>query len=127
MTRESIPPKPRHLQQNYGDQFQDQSIAAAYQHRPAHSDELIPVLLDRIPDSAPRAVLDIGCGTGETARLIAPHVDSVDAVDPFQAMLQKAQALADPTANINWIHDYFEAAPLNPPYGLAVAAESLGT
>ena len=83
------------------------------------------MLLGLIPDDVPRAGLDIGCGTGETARLIAPHMDRVDAIDPSAAMLKQARALSDATTNVTWIESYFETAPLRPPYGIAVAAESL--
>jgi predicted TPR repeat methyltransferase len=39
-----------------------------------------------------RHVLDLGCGTGLCARVLAPHADAIDGVDVADAMVQRAQA-----------------------------------
>jgi SAM-dependent methyltransferase len=74
----------------------------------------------------PRRVLDIGCGTGELARRLAPHVDAVDAVDFSAPMLGLARTLPGGDAgNITWIESAVEDAALRPPYALITAGESL--
>jgi len=74
----------------------------------------------------PRRLLDIGCGTGELARRLAPFVDRVDAVDFSHAMLELAKTLPGGDApNIRWIESAVEDAELQPPYALITAGESL--
>ncbi len=78
-------PKPKHLGPEYGAQFRDQSVVAAYPHKPPYPAEVFTVLASLVRD-APRTVLDLGCGTGDIARVFAPQVDRLDAVDPSPAM-----------------------------------------
>src|SRR5580658_7702495 len=74
----------------------------------------------------PRILLDAGCGTGKITLGLIDHIDRADAVDPSDAMLRVArvEARAD-SAKIRWIHAAIEDAPLDPPYGLIVAASSI--
>ncbi len=60
-------PKPAHLGSTYAAQFADLSVVAAYHLRPPYPGETFEVL-DRLVIDQPRAVLDVGCGTGEFAR-----------------------------------------------------------
>jgi SAM-dependent methyltransferase len=119
-------PKPRHLGPEYGAQFADASVVDAYQHRPPYPAETFAIL-GALLHGPQRRVLDAGCGRGELARgllAVAERVE-VDAVDPSAAMLAAGKALpggADP--HLRWIAGAIEDAPLNPPYGLAVAGES---
>lgn len=118
-------PKPRHLAPEYGAQFRDQSVAAAYPHRPPYPAATFDALNDLIA-AGPRVVLDVGCGTGDIARRLAPLVARLDAVDPSAAMI--AQGRRQPggdAANLNWIEALVEEAELSPPYGLITAGESL--
>src|SRR6478672_10025703 len=69
-------PKPAGLGQQYGAQFQDVSVVAAYPHRLPYPAALFPFLAGLIT-GIPRAVLDVGCGRGEIARLLLPYVDRV--------------------------------------------------
>jgi SAM-dependent methyltransferase len=118
-------PKPLHLQAEYGAQFGDASIVDAYQFRPPYSDEAFDLLLGLVPGGPP-TILDLGCGTGEIARRIAPRSARVDAIDPAERMLARAQELPGGQAtNIAWIPGSAEEAPFNEPYALVIAGASL--
>ena len=70
-------------------------------------------------------MLELGCGTGELSRRLAPHVARVDAVDPSQAMLRVARAAPGGDApNITWVCSTGEDFAFTSTYSLAVAAES---
>ena len=117
--------KPRHLAPEWGAQFRDQSVAAAYPHRPPYPAATFDVLAGLLTD-LPRAVLDVGCGTGDIARRLAPLVAQLDAVDPSAAMIARGRRQpGGDAANLNWIEALVEEAELSPPYGLITAGESL--
>ncbi len=83
--------------------------------------ELLRALL---PGAAGR-VLDAGTGTGRIARALAPHARRIDAVDPSAEMLRRGRELpGGDHAAIRWLEAPIESAPLDPPYDLAVCAES---
>jgi trans-aconitate methyltransferase len=113
-------PMPKHLGPAYGSQWQDRSMAAAYHHRPPYP-ALVFDVLKRLAKPGP--VLEIGAGTGDATMELAWRFPRVDAVEPSAEMLRMAQRRTG--LNIHWIHAGFEDAELSPPYGLAVAAESL--
>ena len=118
-------PKPRGLGPEYAEQFCDQSIADAYQHRPPYPREVFEILSSLV-HGTPRRVLDLGCGRGEVARELVDYMDEIDAIDASPAMIERGRRLPrgdDP--KIRWIIAKAEDAPLRPPYGLAVAASSL--
>lgn len=127
----TMTPKPKHWDGDYGAWFKDAQVAAAYPHRPPYPTAAIDVLvqLAGAADGAPgrrRAVLDIGCGTGDVARRLAPLMDRIDAVDFSDAMIAQGQRLpggAHPA--IRWTESAVETAPLSPPYALVTAGESL--
>ena len=48
-------------------------------------------------------VIDLGCGTGNVAKTLAPHVQHVIAVDCSPAMLRRAQE--GPDLGITWVED----------------------
>jgi SAM-dependent methyltransferase len=100
-------------------------MAENYRFRPPYPAEVYETLLQLL-EGHPRIVLDAGCGTGKIALGLIDQIDRVDAVDPSEAMLRVAQS--SPGAGnpkIRWIHSAIEDAPLNPPYGLIVAASSI--
>ncbi len=118
-------PKPKHLSLTYAEQFKEQSVVAAYAHRPPILDAVLDQLLHLLVD-APRVVLDVGCGTGAVARPFASRVARVDAVDFSAAMIATGRQLPDGDhPNLRWIESSVESAPLAPPYALIVASESL--
>jgi len=74
----------------------------------------------------PRAVLDIGCGTGFIARPLAPLVDRVDAVDISAAMIEAGKRLpSGDHPGLAWIVGRAEDVVLHPPYCLVTAGDSL--
>jgi SAM-dependent methyltransferase len=118
-------PKPRHLAGEYGAWFKDPLLASAYPARPPYPPACIDLLASLVMDT-PRVVLDIGCGTGDIARRLAPFVDRIDAVDFSAAMLAEARKLPGGDArNIRWIESPVETVELEPPYALITAGESL--
>jgi 2-polyprenyl-3-methyl-5-hydroxy-6-metoxy-1,4-benzoquinol methylase len=87
----SSEPKPKHLAPEYGAQFGDESIVAAYRHRPPYPAETFDIVAGLLGDG-PRVILEAGCGSGDLALGLARHVERVDAVDPSAAMLTAAQS-----------------------------------
>src|SRR5262249_9031306 len=115
----------KHLGPEYAAQFRDPGVVAAYPNRPPYPPELFDVLVGLIRDE-PQVVLDLGCGTGDVARILAPRVARVDAVDPSPAMLARGRAL--PRAehpHLRWIHAAAETFDYPGPYALMVAAASM--
>jgi SAM-dependent methyltransferase len=117
--------KPSHLSGEYAAWFKDPLLAAAYPARPAYPPGVIQLLAELAVD-APRAVLDVGCGTGELARGVAPQVGRIDAVDFSEAMLRLAGRLdGGDASNITWILGAVEEVAFSGPYALISAGESL--
>ena len=65
-----------------------------YHLRPLYPEETFSLLARLVAPDGQR-VLDVGCGTGEIAQLIAPYVEHVDAVDLSPAMIAKAGAVME--------------------------------
>jgi ubiquinone/menaquinone biosynthesis C-methylase UbiE len=118
-------PRPSHLGPEYAAQFEDESVVASYAQRAPYPPEVFGLLLDLV-QAEPRNVVDLGCGRGEIARALAPHVGRVDAIDPSAAMLTAGKSLPGGThPNLNWILGKAEAATWATPCALAVAGNSL--
>jgi ubiquinone/menaquinone biosynthesis C-methylase UbiE len=118
-------PKPEYLSEQHATAFQDASVAATYALRPSYPRATFDFLTALIQDG-PHHVLDVGCGIGYLARPLVEHVERVDAVDFSQAMLDYGQSLPhgdDP--RLRWIQGRAEDVPLDPPYALIMAGESL--
>src|SRR5438034_129320 len=95
--------KPELYSSYYAESFKDPDVIAAYPSRPAYADAAIQFLSELITHD-PRRVLDIGCGTGDIARPLAPLVDHVDAVDFSAGMITTGQELPGGAAsNLRWI------------------------
>jgi SAM-dependent methyltransferase len=108
----------------YAAQFNDASVVAAYGERPPYPDALIAWIVGCCGSAAPD-VIDLGCGTGELTRRLAPRVRSVVAIDASPRMLDAARSLPGGTApNITWIRGTVEESPVAPAFDAAVAAES---
>jgi len=100
-------------------------MAANYLFRPPYPAEVYDVLLE-LMRGRPRILLDAGCGTGKVTLGLIDQIERADAVDPSEAMLRIAQSLpGSASAKIRWIHASIEEAPLDPPYGLIIAASSI--
>jgi SAM-dependent methyltransferase len=118
-----VEPKPKGWSPEYASVFQDASVVDHYHLRPPYPDEAIEVLA-RLAGGG--SVLDAGCGTGELARRLAIRVTRVDAVDVSAAMLERARRRTGGNAsNLRWILGRIEDAPVDPPYALAVAGDSV--
>jgi SAM-dependent methyltransferase len=118
-------PKPSHWSAEHGAGFTNPGIAEVYPYRPPYPDEAIALLLDLVREQ-PRTVLDVGCGTGDLSRRLAPYVDRVDAVDASAPMLAKGRQLpGGGHPHLNWQLATAETAVLAPPYALVTAGESL--
>lgn len=120
-----VEPKPKGWRSEYGGWFRAESVASRYHLRPPYPDETFR-LLEELAADEPRAVLDAGCGLGELARPLAARVGRIDAVDLSAAMIARGRALPDGDApNLRWIHAAIEDAPLDGPYALIVAGDSI--
>jgi len=118
-------PKPAHLAPKYGAQFRDKGVVDAYSTRPPYPTEVFDILVGLIP-AEPRTVLELGCGTGDIARQLAPRVARLDAVDPSPAMVERGKVLADGQhPHLRWICQSAEDFAYDSHYALVIAAESL--
>jgi SAM-dependent methyltransferase len=118
-------PKPSHVSGEYGAWFKDPLMVASYPARPAYPAAVIALVASLAVD-VPRAVLDVGWGTGELARRLAPQVERVDAVDFSAGMIELGRRLPGGEApNLHWTCAAVEDAPLTPPYALITAGDSL--
>ena len=105
--------------------FRNQSVVDRYHLRPPYPQSIIDALVALATD-LPRAVLDVGTGTGELARRMVQAVDRVDAVDVSPAMLARAATLVNGDhPRLRWLLGAVEDVPLEPPYALITAGSSL--
>jgi trans-aconitate methyltransferase len=118
-------PRPESHGEQFAARFQDQSVVDRYHLRPTYPPETFDILNDLIVDE-PRAVLDVGCGTGNVARPLAEYAERVDAVDWSLPMLERARTLpGGDSPKIRWLHGRAEDVKLQPPYAIITAGESL--
>jgi SAM-dependent methyltransferase len=100
-------------------------MAENYRFRPPYPTEVYTTLIE-LMRGHPRIILDAGCGTGKITLGLIDHLDRADAVDSSDPMLRVARSSpAAASPKIRWVHDTIEKAPLDPPYGLIVAASSI--
>jgi SAM-dependent methyltransferase len=104
-----------------GSAFDDEDVARAYAYRPPYPQALYDFLFDLT--ATHRRALDLGCGPGKIAHNLAARFEHVDALDPSLPMLRVADDGRH--ANITWIHDFAETAPLAPSYQLITAGASI--
>src|SRR5438876_12045025 len=118
-------PKPELYSSHYAQWFKDPDVIAAYPSRPPYAGAAIQ-FLNELATDRPRRALDIGCGTGDIARRLAPLIELVDAVDFSAGMIETGRQLPGGTAsNVRWRIGAVEDVPLDPPYALVTAGESL--
>lgn len=104
--------------------FRDADVARAYRQRAPYPAETFTILERLVVE--PRTVLDAGAGNGALARSMVRFARRVDAVDPSAAMIEAGRNLPggnDP--RLQWILGTAEEAPLDSPYGLITAGQSL--
>jgi SAM-dependent methyltransferase len=82
--------------------FADPALAAIYDAFEGDRDDL-NVYLGIAGELGADRVLDVGCGTGNLAVLLADSGRTVVGVDPASASLQIAKS-KDPTGRITWVH-----------------------
>lgn len=120
-----ITPRPAQLTAANAARFQEEAVVDAYPLRPPYAPEIAGLLVDLAVD-LPRAVLDAGAGTGEIARALVDRVARVDAVDLSPAMIAKGRTLpGGDHPRLRWILGPIERVPLQPPYALITAGDSL--
>jgi SAM-dependent methyltransferase len=116
--------KPSGLTPEYGAQFQDAAIVKAYKHREPYPYDTFSILHRLACTSAP-VVADIGCGPGDLTLGLSKFASRVDAVDLSEEMINEAKRSSANIGNINWLCGPAENAPLQGPYDLITAADSI--
>jgi SAM-dependent methyltransferase len=116
--------KPRHLGPGYGAQFQDAAIAAVYRKRPPYPPETFDLITELLPLPSRARVLELGAGTGEIAIPLAPRVESIDAVEISEAMLEIARTQPG-NEQVRWHRQSAESFPYASVYDLVICAQSL--
>jgi SAM-dependent methyltransferase len=89
--------------------FDEPRLAAIYDALDPDRSDLV-AYLDMVEEFGARSVLDLGCGTGVFALLLADRGVSVIAVDPARASLDVARAKPG-AGRVTWIHGDASAIP----------------
>lgn len=109
----------------YASQFREANVVESYPCRPPYPAETFDIVAD-LGANASATVLDLGTGTGEIARNLAPRVHHVDAIDISKPMIELGQSLpGGNAANLNWIAESVESHPFRQKYEMVIAAESI--
>ena len=104
--------------------FDDADIVRCYARRPPSAPGLFDFLLARI-GGRDRA-LDLGCGPGKIAMVLADHFSEVTALDPSARMIEAGrQADAGRHGNIIWTHQRAEDLTAGQSFDLVTAGISI--
>lgn len=107
-----------------GATFAEEDVAACYAQRAPYAPGLYAFLLEITPGRA--RALDLGCGPGKVARVLADHFAEVVALDPSVAMLEAGQAADDGRhGNITWTLGRGEDHQSAAGYDLVTAGSSI--
>jgi SAM-dependent methyltransferase len=87
------------------------SVRTRFKTSFSHNDFYHPLLLRHVPGGARRA-LDVGCGTGRFARLLATRAEHVDAIDRSAEMISAAV----PAPNVSFVRADIRELDLTPGY-----------
>ena len=118
-------PRPRSWSPQNAAAFTLPGVVERYHLRAPYPSNLVPFLLGLVAPGG-GALLELGCGTGEISRLLAPRFERVDAIDISAPMIARGRTMPNGDhAAIRWIESAAEDAPLEGPYALAVAGASL--
>lgn len=116
--------KPRHLWPDYGAQFSEPEVAAAYRHRPPYPQEALAVVLGLLGPDEP-VVLELGAGSGDFTAMLGPAVGSVTALEPSDSMRILGERRTAGSGNVAWRAASAEDFVPEERYAGVVAAESL--
>jgi SAM-dependent methyltransferase len=104
--------------------FVEASVAASYYARTPYALALFDVLLGEVAGRG--RALDIGCGPGKVARVLADHFAEVVALDPSAPMIAAGKAAdAGTHANIDWVLTTAEAYEVGAGFDLVTAGASI--
>jgi len=116
--------KPQHLAPEFAAQFGDEEIAAAYRHRPPYPPEAFSIV-EALLGPRPRCVLELGAGTGDFTIGLAPHVDTLIAIEPSRPMLARGRHRDGAAApHVEWLAIAAEDYAFERRYSAVVAAEA---
>ena len=117
-------PKPKGLSPEYGAQFGDAAIVAAYPSRPPYTEGVFSTLTDLIGNGPRTASIS---AVGRAIRAAAGSVGGARRCRRFLRRHDCARQTppGGDVSNLRWIAGAAEDAPLAPPYGLVTAGESL--
>ncbi|MBS0409552.1 MAG: class I SAM-dependent methyltransferase [Proteobacteria bacterium] len=105
-----------------GAAFDDAHVARAYAFRAPYAPAAIEALVALAPGR--RRALDLGCGPGKLAGVLATHFDEVIAVDPSGPMLAEGRSRW-PAPNIRWVQATDRDAPLDQRFDLVVSGTAV--
>lgn len=104
--------------------FAEADVVATYHTRPPYAPALYDLLLRQTPGRA--SALDIGCGPGNVARVLAGHFAEVVALDPSAPMIAAGQAAdGGRHRNIVWTQARAEDFESETRFDLATAGSSI--
>lgn len=104
--------------------FADADVARCYAARPPYAPALYGFLLKQVPGRA--RALDLGCGPGKIARVLAGHFAEVVALDPSAAMIEAGRAAdAGRHGGIRWVQATAEAYRSDTGFDLVTAGTSI--
>jgi SAM-dependent methyltransferase len=104
--------------------FGDADVARCYAHRAPYAPALFDFLLEKTPGR--NRALDLGCGPGKIAIVLADHFAEVTALDPAAAMIEAGRA-ADTGRhdNIIWSNRRAEDFEMDQPFDLVTAGTAI--
>ena len=104
--------------------FADEDVARRYHTRAPYAADLFTVLISKI--TGRRRALDLGCGPGKIARVLADHFESVVALDPSAPMIAAGRAAdAGQHGNIDWVEARAEDYASEAGFDLVTAGSSI--
>jgi SAM-dependent methyltransferase len=104
--------------------FTDADVARCYAARPPYAPKLYDFLLQQVPGR--RRALDLGCGPGKIAMVLADRFAEVVALDPSAAMIEAGRAAdAGRHGGIQWTQETAEAYRSDTGFDLVTAGTSI--
>lgn len=104
--------------------FTDVDVARCYAARPPYAPELYDFLLKQVAGRG--RAMDLGCGPGKIAMILAKHFTEVVALDPSAAMIEAGRAAdAGRRGAITWIRETAEAYHCEVGFDLVTAGTSI--